>query len=191
MGRKPFIEGLGLKEAGIELTDKGRIKVNDHWQTSIEGIYAVGDVIDGPMLAHKAEYEGVACVERIAGRAGIVNYATLPNVVYTSPEAASVGLTEEQAKEKGIEYRTGKWNFIANGRAKAVDQIDGFVKILACAKTDKLIGAHIIAANASELIAECITCMEFEGTAEDLARTFHAHPTMTEVIKEAAHLASH
>ncbi|MEM6821536.1 MAG: dihydrolipoyl dehydrogenase [Verrucomicrobiota bacterium] len=187
VGRKPFTEGLGLEKAGVAMTDRGRIQVDGNWKTSVDSIYAVGDVIDGPMLAHKAEAEGIAVVERMVGQAGSVNAALIPNVVYTNPEAASSGLTEEAAKEQKIPYRVGKYQFLNNGRAKAVDQTDGFVKLLAHKETDKLLGAHIIASNASELIAECVSVMEFSGSAEDLARTIHAHPTMAEVIKEAAH----
>ncbi|MDZ4788087.1 MAG: dihydrolipoyl dehydrogenase [Blastochloris sp.] len=187
VGRKPYTESLNLELAGVKLTDKGRIQVDAHWQTSAPGIYAVGDIIDGPMLAHKAEAEGTAIAERLAGQAGQVNYKVIPNVIYTSPEAASVGLNEEQLKEQGVNYRTGKYLFLANGRAKANDTTDGFVKILADEKTDKVLGVHIVASNASELIAEACLLMEFSGSAEDLARTIHAHPTMSEVLKEAAH----
>ncbi|MEM6884612.1 MAG: dihydrolipoyl dehydrogenase [Verrucomicrobiota bacterium] len=187
VGRKPFTEGLNLEATGVKLTERGRIEVDSYWKTATDSIYAIGDVIDGPMLAHKAEAEGVAAVERMAGQAGNVNAALIPNVIYTYPEVASAGLTEEEAKEQQISYKTGKYLFMANGRARAVDQTDGYVKLLACQKTDKLLGAHIVASNASELLAECVTIMEFSGTAEDLARTVHAHPTMSEVIKEAAH----
>lgn len=187
VGRKPYCEGLNLEAAGIEVTDRGRIAVDGQWKTSADSVYAIGDVIEGPMLAHKAEAEGVAAVERMAGQAGNVNTALIPNVIYTNPEVASAGLTEEQAKDQNISYKTGKHSFMANGRARAVDQTDGYVKLMACAKTDKLIGAHIVASNASELLAECVAIMEFSGTSEDLARTIHAHPTMSEVIKEAAH----
>jgi len=189
VGRKPFTDNLGLEAAGVKLTDKGRIAVDGQGKTSVESVYAIGDVTDGPMLAHKAEAEGRALAERLAGKTASLNYATIPNVVYTSPEAASVGLTEEQLKEKGIPYRTGKWTFMANGRAKAVDQTDGFVKILAHAQTDRILGVHILSSNASELIAECVLAMEFSASAEDLARTIHAHPTMAEVIREAAEQA--
>jgi len=190
VGRKPFTDGLGLEAAGVKLTDKGRIAVDGNWKTSVDGIYAIGDVIDGPMLAHKAEAEGRALAERLAGKTAPFSTARIPNVVYTAPEAASVGLTEEQLKEQGTACRTGKWNFMANGRAKAVDQTEGFVKILADAKTDRILGAHILSSNASELIAECVLAMEFGASAEDVARTIHAHPTMAEVIREAAELAS-
>lgn len=191
VGRKPYTDGLGLEKAGVELTDKSRIQVDGNWKTTAPGIYAIGDVIDGPMLAHKAEAEGVALAEQIAGQAGSVNSALIPNVIYTAPECASVGLGEKEAKEQNIPYKIGKFPFQFNGRAKAVDQTDGFVKLLAHKETDRLLGAHIIAANASEMIHECIAVMEFGGSAEDLARTFHAHPTMSETIKEAAHIASH
>ncbi|NJK92912.1 MAG: dihydrolipoyl dehydrogenase [Blastochloris sp.] len=191
VGRKPYTENLGLEKAGLKLGEKGRIPVNSHWQTEVPNIYAVGDIVEGPMLAHKAEAEGVAVAERLAGQAGQVNYATIPNVIYTSPEVASVGLTEDQIKEKGIQYRAGKYPFMANGRAKANDSTEGFAKILADAKTDRVLGVHIVASNASELIAEAALLMEFSGSAEDLARTVHAHPTMSEVLKEAAHAALH
>ena len=190
VGRKPYSCGLGLENAGITLSDKGRIPVNSHWQTVMPNIYAIGDVIDGPMLAHKAEAEAHAVVEQILGQAGRVNYNVIPGVIYTGPEAASVGLTEEQAKEKNIAIKIGKYPFMANGRALAADCKEGFAKIIADARTDKVLGAHILASNASELIAECALLMEFSGSAEDLARTIHAHPTMTEVVKEAAHAAA-
>jgi dihydrolipoamide dehydrogenase len=190
VGRKPFTDGLGLEEAGIEVTAKGRISVDKNWQTSVDGVYAIGDVIDGPMLAHKAEAEGVAIAERLAGQVGSVNYKLIPNVIYTYPECASVGRTEQQCKDEGIEVKAGKFPFQFNGRAKAVDQTDGFVKILSCKKTDRIVGATIISSNASEIIGEVVTAMEFGSSAEDLARTIHAHPTMSEVIKEASHLAT-
>ncbi len=190
VGRRPFTEGLGLEEAGIELTAKGRISVDSSWQTSVDGVYAIGDVIDGPMLAHKAEAEGVAIAERLAGKAGSVNNDLIPNVIYTAPECASVGKSEKQCKDEGIDVKTGKFPFQFNGRAKAVDQTDGFVKILSCKKTDRILGATIISSNASEIIGEVVVAMEFSSSAEDLARTIHAHPTMSETIKEAAHLAS-
>lgn len=186
VGRKPFTTGLDLEKAGVKLTDKGRIAVNDQWQTSVPSIYAIGDVIDGPMLAHKAHEEGVAVAERLAGKPGHVNYDIIPGVIYTAPEAASVGLTEEEAREKKIEVRVGKFAFTANGRAIASDTTEGFAKLIADAKTDRLLGAHIVAANASELIAETVLLMEFGGSAEDLARTIHAHPTMSEAVMEAA-----
>ncbi|HSI86017.1 MAG TPA: dihydrolipoyl dehydrogenase [Candidatus Methylacidiphilales bacterium] len=186
VGRKPFTRSLGLEAAGVELTPRGRIKVGDHYKTTAEGIYAVGDVIDGPMLAHKAEEEGVAIVELLAGQAGHVNYDIVPNVIYTHPEAAGVGLTEDQLKEKGVAYKVGKFNFAANGRALANDMSEGFAKIIADAKTDKVLGVHILPSNASELLGEAVSVMEFGGSAEDIARTMHSHPTMTEVLKEAA-----
>ncbi|PTY03104.1 dihydrolipoyl dehydrogenase [Verrucomicrobia bacterium LW23] len=186
VGRKPFTKNLGLDTAGVELTQRGRIKVDGHYKTSAPGIYAIGDVIDGPMLAHKAEEEGVALVEQLAGQAGHVNYDIIPNVIYTHPEAAGVGLTEDQLKEKGIAYKVGKFNFAANGRALANDMSEGFAKILADAKTDKVLGVHILSSQASELLGEAVSVMEFGGAAEDIARTMHSHPTMTEVLKEAA-----
>ncbi|MEC8332541.1 MAG: dihydrolipoyl dehydrogenase [Verrucomicrobiota bacterium] len=185
VGRKPYTEHLGLEAAGINTDEKGRIPVNAHFKTSAEGIYAIGDVIPGPMLAHKAEEEGVACVERIAGQAGHVNYNVIPNVIYTEPEIASVGLTEAVAKESGIEYKTGKFNLAGNGRAIATDATDGFVKVTACAKTDRILGVQVICKSASELIASAVTHMEYGGSAEDLGRTIHAHPTLSEAMKEA------
>jgi dihydrolipoamide dehydrogenase len=186
VGRKPFTAGLNLDRAGVKLTERGRIAVDDHWQTSVPGVYSIGDVIDGPMLAHKAHEEAVAVAERLAGKPGHVNYNIIPGIIYTAPEAASVGLTEEEAKEKKIEVRVGKFNFSANGRAIASDTTEGFAKIIADAKTDKVLGAHIVASNASELIAETVLLMEYSGSSEDLARTIHAHPTMSEAVKEAA-----
>jgi dihydrolipoamide dehydrogenase len=186
VGRKPFTTGLGLDTAGVKLTERGRIAVNDRWQTSLPNVYAIGDVVDGPMLAHKAHEEGVAVAERLAGKPGHVNYDIIPGIIYTAPEAASVGLTEEQAKEKKLDVRVGKFAFTANGRAIASDTTEGFAKIIADAKTDRVLGAHIVAGNASELIAETVLLMEFSGSSEDLARTIHAHPTMSEAVKEAA-----
>jgi dihydrolipoamide dehydrogenase len=185
VGRKPYTAQLGLETVGIETDDKGRIPVDAHFKTSAEGIYAIGDVIPGPMLAHKAEEEGVACVERIAGQAGHVNYDVIPNVIYTEPEIASVGMTEAAAKEAGIEFKSGKFNFAGNGRAIATDATDGFVKVTACAKTDRIIGVQVIAKSGSELIASAVTHMEYGGSAEDLGRTIHAHPTLSEAMKEA------
>ena len=185
VGRKPNTEGLGLDAVGIE-TDRGRIPVNDHFETKVPGLYAIGDVIRGPMLAHKAEEEGVACVERIATGYGHVNYDAIPGVCYTHPEIASVGKTEEQLAEAGVAYRKGKFPFMANGRAKALNQVDGFVKILADAKTDRILGVHIIGPRAGDLIAEAVTAIELGASSEDLARTSHAHPTLAEVMKEAA-----
>ncbi len=185
-GRKPHTEGLGAKEAGVALDERGRVKTDGHLQTSVPGIWAIGDVVAGPMLAHKAEDEGVAVAERIAGQAGHVNYDVIPSVVYTSPEVASVGKTEEELKKAGVEYKAGKFPFTANGRARAMLHTDGFVKILADKKTDKVLGAHIIGFGAGEMIHEAAVLMEFGGSAEDLARTCHAHPTMSEAVKEAA-----
>jgi dihydrolipoamide dehydrogenase len=186
IGRVPFTEGLGLEAAGVKLDNKKRIVVDRHFQTNVPGIYAIGDVIAGPMLAHKAEDEGMAVAEILAGQAGHVNYDVIPNVIYTFPEVASVGKSEEDLKAAGIVYRSGKFPFTANGRAKVNRTTDGFVKVLADAATDRILGVHIIGAAASEMIAEAAVIMEFGGSAEDLARTCHAHPTLTEAVKEAA-----
>ena len=186
IGRTAYTEGLGAKEAGVALDERGRVIVDDHFQTNVKGIYAIGDVIRGPMLAHKAEDEGVALAELLVGQAGHVNYDVIPGVVYTSPELASVGKTEDELKAAGVAYKAGKFLFIANGRAKANQTTDGFVKILADAKTDKVLGAHIVGPQAGELIHEVAVLMEFGGSAEDLARTTHAHPTLAEAVKEAA-----
>ncbi len=186
VGRVPYTEGLGLAEAGVALDPKKRVLVDGNFQTSASGIVAIGDVIAGPMLAHKAEDEGVAVAEIIAGQAGHVNYDVIPNVIYTSPEVASVGKSEEDLKAAGVAYNVGKFPFTANGRAKAIRATDGFVKILADAETDRVLGVHIIGANAGEIIAEACVLMEFGGSAEDLARTCHAHPTFSEAVKEAA-----
>ncbi len=185
-GRVPFTDGLGLAEAGVKLDNRGRAVVDAHYATSVPGIYAIGDVIDGPMLAHKAEDEGIAVAEILAGQAGHVNYDVIPNVIYTAPEVATVGKSEEELKAAGVAYKVGKFPFTANGRAKANQTTDGFVKILADAATDRVLGVHIIGADASEMIAEPSVLMEFGGSAEDLARTCHAHPTLTEAVKEAA-----
>jgi dihydrolipoamide dehydrogenase len=185
-GRKPFTDGLGLADAGVVLDNRGRVEVDGHWQTSVAGIYAIGDVIKGPMLAHKAEDEGVAVAEIMAGQHGHVNFDVIPGVVYTSPEVASVGKTEEELKAAGIAYKVGKFPFTANGRARAMQHTDGFVKILADATTDKVLGVHIVGHAAGELIHECAVLMEFGGSSEDLARTCHAHPTMSEAVREAA-----
>lgn len=185
-GRRPYTEGLGLTEAGVKLDERGRVDIDSHWQTNVAGIYAIGDVVKGPMLAHKAEDEGVALAEILAGQKGHVNYDVIPSVVYTEPEVASVGKTEEELKAAGIEYRVGKFPFSANGRARAMLKTDGFVKILACAKTDKVLGGHILGFGAGEMIHEIAVLMEFGGSSEDLARTCHAHPTMSEAVKEAA-----
>ncbi|MFC5069827.1 dihydrolipoyl dehydrogenase [Flaviflagellibacter deserti] len=186
IGRVPYTEGLGLEAAGVQLDQRGRIAVDGHYKSSVDGIYAIGDVIDGPMLAHKAEDEGVAIAELLAGKAGHVNYAVIPNVVYTDPEVASVGRTEEELKENGIDYAIGKFPFTANGRAKANGTTDGFVKILADSKTDEVLGVHIIGPDAGTLIAEAAIAMEFGASSEDIARTCHAHPTLSEAVKEAA-----
>ncbi|HPG88028.1 MAG TPA: dihydrolipoyl dehydrogenase [Hyphomicrobium sp.] len=186
IGRTPYTDGLGLAEAGISLDAKKRIVVDGHFQTSVTGVYAIGDVIAGPMLAHKAEDEGVAVAEILAGQAGHVNYDVIPSVIYTSPEVASVGKSEDDLKAAGIAYSSGKFPFMANGRAKVNRTTDGFVKVLADATTDRILGVHIIGPNAGELIAEAAVTMEFGGSAEDLARTCHAHPTLAEAVKEAA-----
>jgi dihydrolipoamide dehydrogenase len=186
IGRVPYTEGLGLKEAGIALDNRGRVQIDPHFSTSVKGVYAIGDVVAGPMLAHKAEDEGVACAEIIAGKAGHVNYDVIPGVVYTTPEVSSVGKTEEELKEAGVTYTSGKFPFTANGRSKVNQTTDGFVKVLADAKTDRVLGVHIIGREAGEMIHEAAVLMEFGGSAEDLARTCHAHPTRSEAIKEAA-----
>lgn len=186
VGRRAYTHGLGLETIGLAPRKDGKLDVNAHYQTAIPNIYAVGDVIDGPMLAHKADEEGVAVAELIAGKPGHVNYEAIPNVVYTWPEIASVGMTEEEAKAKGLSYKTGKVPFLANGRARAFGDTDGFVKIIADAKTDRIIGGHIIGPNASELIAELVIGVEFSASAEDIGRSSHAHPTLAEVMKEAA-----
>ncbi|MEW9805958.1 dihydrolipoyl dehydrogenase [Mesorhizobium sp. ZMM04-5] len=185
-GRKPYTEGLGLAEAGVELDERGRVRTDGHYRTSVPGIYAIGDVIVGPMLAHKAEDEGVALAEILAGQAGHVNYDVIPSVVYTSPEIASVGKTEEELKKVGIEYKVGKFPFSANARARATLHTDGFVKILADKASDRVLGVHIVGFGAGELIQEASVLMEFGGSSEDLARTCHPHPTMSEAVKEAA-----
>jgi dihydrolipoamide dehydrogenase len=186
IGRVPYTDGLGLKEAGVALDNRGRVQIDPHFSTSVKGVYAIGDVVAGPMLAHKAEDEGVACAEIIAGQAGHVNYDVIPGVVYTTPEVSSVGKTEEELKQAGIPYNSGKFPFTANGRSKVNQTTDGFVKVLADAKTDRVLGVHIIGIEAGEMIHEAAVLMEFGGAAEDLARTCHAHPTRSEAIKEAA-----
>ncbi len=186
IGRVPYTEGLGLKEAGVALDNRNRVQVDHHFKTNVSGIYAIGDVIAGPMLAHKAEDEGVAVAEILAGQAGHVNYDVIPSVIYTYPEIASVGKTEEELKTAGIAYNAGKFPFTANGRAKVNMQTEGFVKILADAKTDRVYGVHIVGPDAGNMIAEAAVAMEFGGSAEDIARTCHAHPTLSEAIKEAA-----
>jgi dihydrolipoamide dehydrogenase len=184
-GRRPYTDGLGLEAAGVAM-ERGRIVIDHHFQTNVAGIFAIGDVVRGPMLAHKAEDEGVAVAELLAGKAGHVNYDVIPGVVYTAPEVASVGKTEEELKAAGIAYKVGKFNFTANGRARAMRKTDGFAKVLACATTDRVLGCHIIAAGAGDMIHEVAVLMEFGGSSEDLARTCHAHPTMSEAVKEAA-----
>ena len=186
VGRRPYTEGLGLEDVGIALDERGRIPVDGHYRTVVPSISAVGDVIAGPMLAHKAQEEGIAAVELMAGQPGHVNYAAVPNVVYTWPELASVGLTEEQGESQGLAYRVGTFPFLANGRARCMDETEGLVKVLADAETDRLLGLHILGPRASDLIAEAAVAMEFGASAEDLARSVHAHPTLPEAIKEAA-----
>jgi dihydrolipoamide dehydrogenase len=186
IGRRPFTAGLGLDEAGVRRDERGRVVVDGHYLSSVPGIYAIGDVIAGPMLAHKAEDEGIAVAEIIAGQAGHVNYGVIPNVIYTAPEIASVGQGEEELKAAGTEYRVGKFPFSANGRARAMGEKDGFVKILAEAATDRVLGVHVVGPYAGELIAEAAVLMEFGGAAEDLARICHAHPTLSEAMREAA-----
>ncbi len=186
IGRRPYTDALGAAEAGVELDERGRVVTDGHFATNVPGIYAIGDVIAGPMLAHKAEDEGVALAERLAGQAGHVNYGAIPGVVYTWPEVASVGRTEEELRADGVAYTIGKFPFTANGRARAMGDTDGFVKILADKTTDAVLGAHIIGPDAGTLIAELVTAIEFGASAEDVARTCHAHPTLSEAVKEAA-----
>src|SRR5213082_1045682 len=186
VGRRPFSEGLGAEKVGVEFDDKKRIKVDKHFKTNVDGIYAIGDVIAGPMLAHKAEDEGIACVEGIAGKDGHINYDAIAGIIYTNPELAGVGLTEDQAKEKGIDYRVGKFPFRANSRALCNEDVDGMVKFVADAKTDRVLGAHILQHAASELIAEAVSVIEFGGSSEDIGRTCHSHPTLSEAVREAA-----
>ena len=185
-GRKPYTEGLGLEEAGVALDNRGRVEIDGHYKTNVAGIYAIGDVVKGPMLAHKAEDEGIAVAEILAGQRGHVNYDAIPSVVYTSPEVASVGKTEEELKKAGIDYKVGKFPFTANGRARAMLHTEGLVKILADKATDRVLGAHIVGFGAGEMIHELTVLMEFGGSSEDLARTTHAHPTMSEAVREAA-----
>jgi dihydrolipoamide dehydrogenase len=186
VGRVPFTEGLGLEEAGVKTDNKGRVIVDARYATNVPGIYAIGDAIAGPMLAHKAQDEGVAVAENLAGRSGHVNYDVIPNVVYTYPEIASVGKSEDELKQAGTAYKIGKFPFTANGRAKVNLQTEGFVKILADANTDRVLGVHIVGADAGNMIAEAAVAMEFGAASEDIARTCHAHPTLTEAVKEAA-----
>jgi len=185
VGRRPYADGLDLEKAGVELTDKKRIKVDAKLKTTAEGVWAIGDVVDGPMLAHKAEEDGAAVAEWIAGKAGHINWDLMPAIIYTDPEIATVGIGEDAAKAKGLKINVGKFNFAANARAHANDGADGFVKIIADAETDKILGAQILGKNAGELISEIVTHMEYGGSAEDLGRTVHAHPTMSEAVKEA------
>jgi dihydrolipoamide dehydrogenase len=190
VGRRPYTAGLGLEEAGVKVDPKsGRVEVDDQFRTSVPGVYAIGDLIAGPMLAHKASEEGAVFAERLVGMKPHINYNAIPSIIYIWPEVASVGATEEQLKEQGIDYRVGRFKFSASGRAKAMDETDGFVKVLADAKTDRLLGVHILGPRASELIAECVTIMEFHGSAEDLARCPHGHPTLSEAVGEAARMA--
>ena len=187
IGRRPYTEGLGLQEAGVTVDEKtGRVTVGEGWQTNVPGIFAIGDVVLGPMLAHKAEDEGVAVAERLAGKKTHVNYDTIPSVIYTHPELASVGKTEEQVKESGRDYRVGRFPFQANGRARCLDETEGLVKLIADAATDRLLGAHLFGPHTSELLAECVAVMEFAGSAEDIARICHGHPTLSEAVREAA-----
>jgi dihydrolipoamide dehydrogenase len=186
VGRRAFSESVGADKVGVELDEKKRIKVDEHFRTNVEGIYAIGDVITGPMLAHKAEDEGMACIEIIAGKAGHVNYQAIAGIIYTNPELAGVGLTEDQAKEQGIDVRIGKFPFRANSRALSVDDTEGMVKFVADAKTDRVLGAHILHHMASELIAEAVSVIEFGGSSEDIGRTTHSHPTLSEAVREAA-----
>lgn len=185
-GRRPFVDGLGLDKVGVAMTDRGQVAIDDHWRTNVPGIYAIGDAVAGPMLAHKAEDEGMAAAEVIAGKAGHVNYNVIPGVIYTSPEVASVGLTEAAAKESGRKVKVGKFPFMGNARAKAMFQGDGFVKMIADADTDRVLGCHIIGPNAGEMIHEVCVAMEFGASAEDIAMTCHAHPTTSEAVREAA-----
>mmetsp|Transcript_28347 Transcript_28347/g.25156 ORF Transcript_28347/g.25156 Transcript_28347/m.25156 type:complete len:292 (+) Transcript_28347:632-1507(+) len=184
-GRRPNTDKLGAKEAGIKLDDKGRVLIDEHFKTNVNGIYAIGDVVSGPMLAHKAEEEGIACVELIAGKGGHVNYNAIPNVVYTYPEVASVGKTEEELKSEGVQYTKGSFPMVANSRAKANDDTEGIIKILSDKKTDRILGIHIIGPNAGEMIAEGTLGVEYGASAEDIGRTCHAHPTLAEAFKEA------
>ena len=186
VGRKPNTDGLNVEAIGLELDKRGFVPVDEHFKTKVPGVYAIGDVIGGAMLAHKAEEEGIACVEGIATGTGHVNYGAIPGVAYTEPEIASVGKTEEQLKDEGVEYKKGTFPFVANGRARALGHTDGKVKVLADAKTDRLLGVHILGSRAGDLIAEAVAAMEFGASAEDVARTSHAHPTLAEAFKEAA-----
>ena len=185
IGRRPNTDGLGLENIGLETNQRGQIEIDHDFRTKVDGVWAIGDVVPGPMLAHKAEDEGIACAENIAGQTGIVNHDLIPGVVYTQPEVASVGKTEEELKAAGVNYKAGKFPFAANGRARAMNHTDGFVKVLADAETDRVLGAHIVGFGAGEMIHEVAVLMEFGGSSEDLGRTCHAHPTMSEAVKEA------
>ncbi|MCL4113480.1 UNVERIFIED_CONTAM: hypothetical protein GTU68_062451 [Idotea baltica] len=185
-GRKPFMDNLGFDGLGGELTERGQIKTDDQWRTNVDGIFAIGDVIEGPMLAHKAEDEGMAVAEAIAGKHGHVNYGVIPGVIYTTPEVASVGKTQEELKDAGVDFKVGKFTFMGNGRAKAVFQGEGFVKLLVDAKTDRILGCHLIGPSAGDLIHEICVAMEFGASAQDVAMTCHAHPTFSEAMREAA-----
>ena len=190
IGRHAFTDGLNLDKAGLQTTDRGQVPINKTWQTNVSHIYAIGDVVDGPMLAHKAEEEGIAAVEHLLGEGGHVNYDCIPGVIYTFPEVANVGLSEEQLKEQGIEYTKGVFPFSANSRARCNNEPEGLVKILACKKTDKMLGAWVIGSNAGEMIGEAVLAMEYGAASEDVARTCHAHPTLSEAFKEAC-MAAH
>ena len=186
VGRRPFSEGVSAEKVGVEFDEKKRIKIDNHFRTNVEGIYAIGDVIAGPMLAHKAEEEGIACVENLAGKSGHVNYDAIPGIIYTNPELAGVGITEDEAKAKGLNVRIGRFPFRANPRAITNEDTEGLVKFVADAQTDRILGAHVLHHAASELIAEATSVIEFGGSSEDLGRTCHAHPTLSEAVKEAA-----
>jgi dihydrolipoamide dehydrogenase len=186
VGRKPVLTGLGLEEAGVADNGNGRIEINENYETSVPGIFAIGDIVPGPLLAHKASEEGVVFAERLAGKDAKVNYETIPGIAYTWPEAASVGKTEQALKEEGIPYTAGRFSFMANGRARCMDETDGFVKILAHKDTDKILGVHIVGPRASDMIAEAVAVMSYGGTAHDIGAMFHAHPTLAEAVKEAA-----
>jgi dihydrolipoamide dehydrogenase len=186
VGRRPFSEGVRAEKAGVEFDERKRIKVDEHFRTNVEGIYAIGDVIAGPMLAHKAQEEGIACVENLAGKSGHVNYNAIPGIIYTNPELAGVGITEDEAKAKGMNVRIGRFPFRANARALANEDTEGLVKFVADAETDRVLGAHVLQHAASELIAEATSVIEFGGSSEDLGRTCHAHPTLSEAVKEGA-----
>src|SRR5262249_2199881 len=186
IGRRPYLEGLGAREAGVALDERGRIRVDERFETSVPGVFAIGDAIPGPMLAHKASEEGIAAVGLMAGQAGHVNYDAIPNVVYTWPEFASVGWSEEEAARRGVAVAVGTFPFMANGRARCLGDTDGGVKVLADSRTDRIVGLHILGPRASDLIAEAALAVEFAASAEDIARTVHAHPTLPEAVKEAA-----